>query len=79
MNADAIARLKISNCCADLLDSAGYFVTERYRQTLNGRNAGPIMRIGMANASRPNANQHVARAKSRNLNLLFFERRIDGD
>jgi hypothetical protein len=77
MNADTIARLKISDRCADLLDSAGHFVTERNRQMPNGRNAGAVTRIGMANASGANANQKVARANRRKLQLLLFERRPD--
>ena len=56
MKAHAIAGLKISNGDADLLNRAGNFVSERNRQLFNPRNAGAIMRVGMADAGGANPN-----------------------
>jgi len=36
------------------------------------------MRVGMTNASRANANQDIVGSDGRSINLLLFERSIDG-
>ena len=77
MHTNAVAGSEVCNFIPDFLDAACNFVPERYRQILDLGNAGAIMRIGVTNAGRGNANQNIAWADLRNGNVFIIQRPAD--
>lgn len=76
MNADTVAGFEIRDLSADPLHHARDFMTKGQRK-LHRRNARTIMRVGMADAGRANANQDIALTDRRSLDPLLFQRRTD--
>jgi hypothetical protein len=77
MNAHAIASLETFDVRACSFDDASDLVPEGDRQRFHGRNARAVMRIGMTNSGGLYANKNVAGTKSRDVDLLLFQRRTD--
>ena len=47
-------------------------VPQRHRKRMNGRQAGAVMDVGVADTGRPDAHQHIVRTRRRNHNLAQF-------
>jgi hypothetical protein len=79
VDANAVASLEGVDIFADGFDRAGDFVPGSDRQMRDWGNPGAVMRIGMANPARTNADQNVRRTDLRNydLNILQWVPELD--
>jgi len=73
MNADTISRGKVGDIFPNSLDVPGYFVPKGYRQRIKFRNAGAIMRIGVADPASGHADQNIGRTDFRNGNVGLLQ------
>jgi hypothetical protein len=69
----AVASLEGVDIFADGFDRASDFVPGCDRQMRDRRNPGPIMRIGMANPARTDADQNVRRTDLRNFDFNILQ------
>lgn len=74
VHTNAITGRETGNVRARFFHHARDFMAERERR-LDRRNPRPIVRVGMTNPRAFHANQHIARAERRDLDLFLFERR----
>src|SRR5439155_6093782 len=73
MDTDPISGRKIRYLRSDFFYYASHFMAEGQRQRMHRGTAGPIMGVGMANPSRPHANQDFMRSRLLNGNLRQFQ------
>jgi hypothetical protein len=57
--ANTVSHGEMRHIIPDLLHATRDFVTKRERQTINRRNACAIMRVGMTDSGRCNADQNI--------------------
>ena len=67
---DAVARRDVDDALADLLDGAGALVPEHHRPAPGAEAAGGEMDVGVADAGRRDAHQHLAGFRRRERHLL---------
>ena len=72
MQADGVADGMTTNILTDLLDLARHFVPERERKWLHTRTTGPVVHVGVTDAGRSNAHEHVAGTAARHRDVGIF-------
>jgi hypothetical protein len=71
---DAVPGLHGLDLATGFFDDARYFVTQRQWQRRDTRNAGPIVRVRVADARRFHADEHVPGAGLGNRKIVEFQR-----